>query len=171
MLINQDILRTETQRRIVKYPHQKTILVRRLENFAEDMLTCNCFQAWRRSDWLGDESWDEAKSDDVANRYRQPADLSILGTATVLELANMYDANRWSPPAFRGRRNHNDPIMLGTPAMVFQIALMSRKPEHVKIARAAVEEMLARKDFDSVDLGWGYNYAVLPALWSLADPQ
>ncbi|MBL8228690.1 MAG: hypothetical protein JNL98_09445 [Bryobacterales bacterium] len=168
MFINQDMLRAETLRRIVREPERRAILLRRLDNFATDMIACNYFQAWRRVDWLGDEGWPDAKQPEVADRYLQPLGLNTGSRRTVLELVRMYDPARLSPPALHGRRNRYEPMLIATPAMVFQIALMSRNPEHVKTAAAGVHDMLTRTAFDRVDLGWAYNYTVLAALWSLA---
>jgi hypothetical protein len=35
--------------------------------------------------------------------------------------------------------------------------------------RPAVHEMFDRVDFQQIDLGWAYNYAVLAALWDVAN--
>jgi len=168
LFMNQHALRVETLRRIEPSVERKTILRRRLETTAEDMLTAPYFRAWRSLDWLGEESWEDAAKKEVANAYLQPLGVTLDSPVTVMDLWRKFDLNRLSPPALRGRRNRYEPITLATPAMVWQIALLSQKQELIRQVKPAVCEMLERVDFSKIDLGWAANYAVLAALWNLA---
>ena len=69
-----------------------------------------------------------------------------------------------------GQRNRYEPITLAVPETVWQIALLSQDPPLIRQVRPAVEEMFQRVDFGRIDLGWAYNYAVLAALWNVAQP-
>ena len=125
MFINQDTLRCETLRRIEPDPARKSILDRRIAAVAEDMLACPYFKSWRRLDWLGEESWEAASATDVANAYLAPLGLTVESNVTVTDLWRRFDPERLSPPALGGRRNRYEPLTLATPAMVWQIALLS----------------------------------------------
>ncbi len=165
---NQDALRTETLRRIEASDERRTILRGRIADMAQDMLSAPYFRSWRRLDWIGDEPADTAEADAVANTYLKPLGLSVESSATVMDLWKHYDPNR-TPTATLGRRsNRYEPILLATPAMVWQIALLSESPELTGRVRPAVSEMLQRVDFQRLDSAWAYNYAVLAALWDLA---
>ncbi|MBM3859349.1 MAG: hypothetical protein FJ395_06830 [Verrucomicrobia bacterium] len=168
LFMNQHALRAETLRRIETSAEHKAVLRRHLEATAEDMLSAPYFRAWRSLDWLGEESWEDASKKEVANAYLQPLGVTLDSPVTVMDLWRKFDLNRLSPPALRGRRNRYEPIALTTPAMVWQIALLSQKPELVRQVQAAVREMLERVDFNKIDLGWANNYAVLAALWNVA---
>ena len=170
MFMNQHILRMETLRRIEPSAGRKALLRRHIETTAEDMLSAPYFRAWRSLDWLGEESWPDAAKKEVANAYLAPLGVTMDSEVTVMDLWRKFDLNRLSPPALRGRRNRYEPIALATPAMVWQIALLSQKPELVAKVRPAAREMLERVDFGKMDSGWASNYAVLAALWSAAQP-
>lgn len=167
MFMNQHVLRAETLRRIETSAERKAVLRRHIEATAGDMLSAPYFRAWRSLDWLGEESWEEASVKEVANAYLKPLGVTVDSDATVMDLWRMFDLNRLSPPTLRGRRNRYEPIALATPAMVWQIALLSGSPDLANRVRPAVDEMLARVDFDRIDSGWATNYAVLAALWNL----
>ncbi|MBI5684538.1 MAG: hypothetical protein HZC54_05630 [Verrucomicrobia bacterium] len=166
MFMNQHILRMETLRRIEPSAERKAVLRRHIEATAEDMLSAPYFRAWRSLDWLGEESWEDAAKKEVANAYLQPLGVTVASEVTVMDLWRKFDVNRLSPPALRGRRNHYEPIALATPAMVWQIALLSQKPELIAKVRPTVREMLEQVDFSKVDSGWACNYSVLAALWN-----
>jgi hypothetical protein len=168
LFMNQHALRVETLRRIEPSAERKAVLRRHLEATAEDMLAAPYFRAWRSLDWIGEESWEDASKKEVANAYLQPLGVTLDSPVTVMDLWRKFDLNRVSPPALRGRRNRYEPIALATPAMVWQIALLSRKPELIRQVQPVVCEMLERVDFNRIDLGWASNYAILVALWNVA---
>lgn len=167
MFQNQFILRGETLRRIEPSAERRAILLGRTADTADDMLSCAYFQAWRSLDWLGEESWKAAATKEVANGYLKPLGVTVDSQVTVMDLWRKFDASRLSPPAVHGRRNHYEPITLATPAMAWQIALLSQKPKLILQAQKGVDEMLGRVDFGKLHMGWAYNYAVLAALWSV----
>lgn len=167
MFMNQHVLRVETLRRIEPSAGRKALLRRHIEATADDMLSAPYFRAWRSLDWLGEESWPDAAKQEVANAYLAPLGVTMDSGVTVMDLWRKFDVDRLSPPALRGRRNRYEPLALATPAMVWQIALLSQNPELAARVRPAVGEMLERVDFSRIDLGWACNYAVLAALWNL----
>ncbi|MFA5193081.1 MAG: hypothetical protein WC740_20420 [Verrucomicrobiia bacterium] len=171
LFLNQHILRMETLRRIEPSAERKAMLSRQIEATAADMLSCAYFKAWRSLDWLGDESWADASKKEVANAYLQPLGVTVDSDVTIMDLWRKFDMNRLSPPTLCGRRNRYESIALSTPAMVWQIALLSQKPEFVRQVQPAVREMLGRVDLGKIDLGWACNYAVLAALWNVAQSQ
>lgn len=168
LFYNQDVLRTETLRRIERDPARKAVLRARITNMAEDMLTAPYFRTWRSLDWIGDEEASAAEADESANAYLKPLGLTVESGIGVMDLWKAYDQNH-AKEAMLGRRlTRYEPLLLATPAMVWQCALLSAKPELIAQVRPAIEEMLVRVDFGKVDLGWAYNYAVLASLWNLA---
>ena len=171
MFQNQAILRGETLRRIESSAERRAILRGRIADTAHDMLSCAYFQAWRSLDWLGEESWEAAGTRDVANAYLEPLGVSFDSGATVMDLWRKFDLNRLSPPTLRGRRNHYEPITLATPAMVWQIALLSQEPDLISQSQKGVREMLGCVEFSKIHMGWACNYALLAALWSLEPTQ
>jgi hypothetical protein len=168
---NQDALRTETLRRIETADGRKAILRDRIADMAQDMLSTPYFRTWRRLDWIGDEEADTAEAVEAANAYLKPLGLTVESDAKVTDLWKRYNVSQ-APSAKLGKRvNRYETILLATPAMVWQVALLSQKPELVQQVRPAIEEMLVRTDFSKIDLGWAYNYAVLASLWNGAvDP-
>jgi hypothetical protein len=73
---NQDMLRTETLRRIESDRARKAILRRRIERTAEGMLKSSYLKQWNRM-WLMSETWTPGDSDEVANAYLQPPGVEL----------------------------------------------------------------------------------------------
>ena len=120
--------------------------------------------------WLMSETWTPGASDEVANAYLKPLGLTLESEVTVMDLWKRFNQDLVSPEMLPGQRNRYEPITLAVPAMVWQIALLSQDPQLVRQVRPAVEEMFERVAFERIDLGWAYNYAVLAALWNVAQP-
>lgn len=168
LFYNQDALRIETLRRIETSAQRQAILRGRLANMASDMLTTPYFRVFRRLDWIGDEETQGVAADAAANAYLAPLGITVDSPATIMQLWHDHNTSQVPPGRIGKRQNHFEPILLATPAMVWQIALLSDDPQLLATVRPAVAEMLHRTDFDKVHLGWAYNYAVLAALWDLA---
>lgn len=164
---NQDMLRTETLRRIEPDPDRRGVLRRRIVRTAEGMLTSSYFKQWTRM-WLMSESWAPGASDEVANAYLKPLGINLESEVTVMDMWQRFNQDLLSPEMLPGQRNRYEPMTLAVPALVWQIALLSQDPGLIRQVRPAVEEMFERVDFDRIDLGWTYNYAVLAALWNVA---
>lgn len=165
MFYNQDALRTETLRRIETDDARKAVLRERLVNMTEDMLASSYFRIWRSL--LGGDSWQAAATKEAANAYLEPLGLTVDSEVTVMDLWRKFDANK-TP---QNRRIRYESLTLGTPAMVWQVALLSGDPKLQSQVMPVVDEMLGRVDFSTIGSGWSYNYALLAVLWRLAPPQ
>lgn len=163
---NQDALRTETLRRIEPDAGRKDVLRGRIADTAADMLAMPYFSTWRRLDWIGDEPANAAEEDAAANAYLKPLGLTVESGATIMDLWKGYDLNEAPVSVIGTRRNRYEPILLATPAMVWQVALLSHEAGLIAKVQPAIREMLGRVDFGRIGSGWAYNYAVLAALWN-----
>lgn len=166
--INQDALRTETLRRLESNPVRREILRQRNVRIAEGMLSSSYFNQWKRT-WLMSEPW-YPEDATILNGYLQPIGLTVASEIRPLELWHRFDLSKQSPPMAYGIRNHYEPITLAVPAMIAQIALLSREPTLDKHVRPFVEEIISRVEYTRLDPGWPMNYATVVALWSLGLP-
>lgn len=167
--INQDALRTETLRRLEPDPARREILRRRNARIAEGMLLSSYLRQWKPT-WLMSEPWypeDAATLDE----YLRPIGLTTTSEIKVMDLWRRFDLSKISPPMAYGIRNRYEPMTLAVPAMVAQIALLSREPSLVKQARPIIVEMVQRVDYTRLEPGWPMNYATVAALWSLGLPS
>jgi hypothetical protein len=167
--INQDALRTETLRRLEPDSARRAILQRRIARTAEGMLTSSYFKQWKRS-YLMSEPW-YPEDPAIVNGYLKPTGFTIDTEIKVMQLWRHFDLSRISPPMAYGIRNHYEPMTLAVPAMVAQIALLSREPALVAQVRPFLSEMSAQVNFTRLDPGWPMNYAAVAALWNLGLPD
>lgn len=166
--MNQDALRLHTLRRLEADPVRREILRRRLARTARGMLASDYIRQWNLS-WLMSEPW-HPNDAETANAYLRPLGLSLESRVSIMDLWRRCNVDLVSPETLPGQRNRYEPITLAVPALAWQIALLSGDAELLATVAPAVTEMLRRVDFARIDLGWAYNYAVLAALWRLAQP-
>lgn len=164
LFCNQDALRTETLRRIEPRADRKAILRGRLERVAADMLESPYFVSFRRASWLTPE--DDAE----ANEFLKPVGVTVDSQANVMDLWRRHEVvGKAGLPA--RLRHRYDFMTVTSPFMVWQVALLSQKPELVRQVHAALGETLQRVDFRQINSGWSANYAVVAALLSLGSPR
>ena len=144
---NQDAFRTETLRRIETNADHKAILRRRLERMAGDMLESPYFVCFRRL------SWTTPVEDAEANQFLKPLGVTVDSKTTVMDLWRKHDPGVKSPKSSSREPRGYDFMTMTSPFLVWQVALLSQKPELVRPTQAAVCEMFEKVDFGKLNSG------------------